>query len=170
MHVADELLRDGAGSAHAAADESVLQRTNHADDIDAVVLVKPMIFDRNEGLGDVVGERGQRHARTHLAPDLADQRSVAPVHERRLRHVDDAPGLAGGYVLGRGRRSGMRAWGGIRVRDRRGRRRVLCRLPGALSGDAEARGEQQDQRHGRSNEREPEPARLMPTRAVRSRA
>jgi len=49
VHVADELLGDRAGSA-ALAEDVVLERAGNADDVNAVVLIEPMVFNRNKCL------------------------------------------------------------------------------------------------------------------------
>ncbi len=90
MHVADQLLRDGARAAPVAHDV-VLYRASDADEIDAVVLIEALILDRHEGLTDVLRECANRDAGAQLFADLAHQRSVVRENERRLRQRVDAP-------------------------------------------------------------------------------
>ena len=52
VHVAHQLLRDGARTAGVAHDR-VLHRRRHTHQIDAVVLVEALVFDRDEGLTEV---------------------------------------------------------------------------------------------------------------------
>src|SRR5262245_44958890 len=85
VHVPDELLRNGARAAAILVEDLPLDRAEHSDDVDAVVLVEPLVFNRDEGLADVLRKRANRDVGAHLLPDLADQRSVARVDERRLR-------------------------------------------------------------------------------------
>ena len=70
----------------------VFERAGDADQIDAVVLVEALILDRDEGLRHVAGsdDIGTLCA---LATDIANERAVAGEDERRLRLVDDPPGL-----------------------------------------------------------------------------
>ena len=134
MHVADELLRDGAGSAHAAANESVLQRTNHADDIDAVVLVEPMIFDRNEGLGDVAGSEDSGTL-------VRTSRPISPINDPSLPYTSVDWGMStmrqGSPVdacWAAGRRSGTARLGRYpRAGPSRLAPSIPCRLPGCLA-------------------------------------
>jgi hypothetical protein len=77
--------------------------TGDADQIDAVVLIEPLVLHRHERLPDVLGQRPDRDGRARLASDLTDERPVARVHERRLRLWNDLPHRPGG--LRRGRRS-----------------------------------------------------------------
>ncbi len=106
MHVADELLGDRARTAHPPADKPVLQGADHPNDVHPVVLVESAVLDCDERQRDIWGERGERHARPDLPTDFPDERTIAPVHECRLRHVDDPPGIAS---EGRGRRCVGRA-------------------------------------------------------------
>src|SRR5688500_6441480 len=85
MHVADQLLRDRARSA-ALTENVVLQRPRDPDDIDAVVLKEAVIFDRDERERQIFRERSDRDIGAKLVADLADHRSVAREHDRRLRH------------------------------------------------------------------------------------
>ena len=73
MHVADELLRDRARAAAVLAHDLSLDRAEHADDVDAVVLVEALIFDRDERLRTYAGKRLERHAGPHLVTDFADR-------------------------------------------------------------------------------------------------
>jgi hypothetical protein len=76
MHVPDELLRDGARAARVAS-YRVLQRAGDTDDIDAVVLIEPLILDRDERLTDVSRQRPQGYERSLLRAELTDQRPIA---------------------------------------------------------------------------------------------
>ena len=78
VHVADQLLRDGAGPARVAA-ERVLERSRHAHEIDPVMLIETLILDRNKGLGDIARQRTEGDHLAPLQPDLADERTVARV-------------------------------------------------------------------------------------------
>ena len=116
MQVADELLRD-RGCTPRPADDVVLDRTGDADDVDAVVLVEAVVLHRDEGLRHVLRQRLDGDDGAPLPSDLADQRAVARIDERRLRRLDDLPGLAG--RLGRGRGLlGRQKPGGKRTRRR----------------------------------------------------
>src|SRR5690349_17601215 len=72
MHVADELLRDGAGTA-SLAEDVVLQSAGDPDDINAIVLIEPVIFDGDECLAEVFGQRADRDTGADLLADLADE-------------------------------------------------------------------------------------------------
>ena len=52
MHVANELLGDGAGAA-ALTQDVVLERAGDADDVDAIVLIEAMVLDSDERLANV---------------------------------------------------------------------------------------------------------------------
>ncbi len=101
MHVADQLLRDGAGASRVAAD-GVLQRAGDPDEVDAIVLVEPLVLDRDEGLRNVSRKRRKGHVGPELDPDLTDEGTVAGEDHRRLRRADDPPCL--GAVGARRRR------------------------------------------------------------------
>src|SRR5262245_3068653 len=72
VHVADELLRDGARAAPLAEDV-VFHRAEHADDVDAVVLIEALILDGDECLRDVLRQRLERDGRAPLATHLANE-------------------------------------------------------------------------------------------------
>ena len=92
MHVADELLRDGARPA-ALAEDVVLERARDSNDVDSVVLVEAVILDRDERLREVLGQRPDRNAGANLLADLADQGAIAPQNERCLGDGNNGPGL-----------------------------------------------------------------------------
>src|SRR6185437_15564986 len=94
MHVAHELLRDGACTARMPA-ERVLDRAGEADDVHAVVLVEALILNGDECLTDILRERAKRDARPDLLADLADERAVARKNDGRLGRLHDLPGLLG---------------------------------------------------------------------------
>jgi hypothetical protein len=81
MHVADQLLRDGARAAR-IAEHGVLESTRDAHEIDAVVLVEPLILDGHERLRHVLRQRLDRDARAPLSADLADERAIPRVDQR----------------------------------------------------------------------------------------
>jgi len=58
------------------------------------VLVEALVLDRDERLRDVLRQRPNGHAGSHLATDLADRRAVAREDERRLGKRDDLPSFA----------------------------------------------------------------------------
>ena len=72
MHVADELLGNGAGAA-ALAEDVVPERTRDADDVNAIVLIEAVVLDGDECLRQVLWERLDRDAGANLLPDLPDQ-------------------------------------------------------------------------------------------------
>ena len=75
------------------AEDLAFDRAGDADDVDAVMLVEALVFDRNECLRDVARERANRDAAAELDPDFADERAVARENLRRLRRLDYAPTL-----------------------------------------------------------------------------
>src|ERR1051326_27872 len=61
VHVADELLRDGARPAP-LAQEVVLDGSGNADQVDSVVLIEALILDGDERFANVRGKRRDRDA------------------------------------------------------------------------------------------------------------
>ena len=91
MHVADELLRDGARSAALLTEDFSLDRAGDADHVHAVVLIETLVLDRDKGLPHVPRQRPDGYARSKLIADFADQGAIARENLRRLRWLDDAP-------------------------------------------------------------------------------
>src|SRR6185437_3726759 len=71
MHVADELLGNGARAA-TLAEDVVLERARYTDDVDAVVLVEAVVLDRDEGVGQVIRQRLDRDIGSDLLANLTD--------------------------------------------------------------------------------------------------
>src|SRR5436305_2779722 len=82
MHVPDELLRDRTRATAPLAEQLALDCRRDADEVDAVVLVEPLILDGDEGLWQITGERSQAHRRPELAPNLPDERGIPAEDER----------------------------------------------------------------------------------------
>ena len=106
MHVADELLRDGARATAMRArdllEELALDCAGNTDEVDAIMLVEALVLDGDERLADVLRQGADGNARSEFPSDLADERTVARVHERRLLRAHDLPRLTRGRC---GRRS-----------------------------------------------------------------
>jgi hypothetical protein len=76
MHVANELLSDGARAA-AIAEDVVLDRAGDADDVNAIVLVETLVFDGHKCLADVPRKRSNRNAAPYLGAYFAYERPVS---------------------------------------------------------------------------------------------
>ena len=121
MHVADELLRDGAGTA-GIAHHSVLHGSSDTNQIDAVVLIETLIFDGHKRLAHEARQRGERNVCSHLFAKFTDDRTIAGQHDRGLWQRND----------GRSRISGLRG-------ERAGREQDSGETEGVISGhDAES--------------------------------
>src|SRR4029079_11119875 len=92
VHVADQLLRHGAGSCPVAEDV-VLDCAGNAYEIDPVVLVKTLVFDSDERLGHVFRQGSNRYARANLCPDFAHEGTVSRKNLGALRLRYDLPGI-----------------------------------------------------------------------------
>src|SRR5205085_9244474 len=73
MHIADELLRDGARPTATLPKEPSLDRARDADEIDAVVLIEALVLDSDERVLEVTWQRAASDARAELMTDLAYQ-------------------------------------------------------------------------------------------------
>ena len=69
-------------------------RADDGFDVDAVVIVEALIFDRDERLRHVGRQRFEWHVRAEFVTDFTDERAVAREDERRLRQGNDLPRFA----------------------------------------------------------------------------
>jgi hypothetical protein len=113
--LARELLRDGAAPFGAAAFLQVVHdRGGDADEVDAVVLVKALVLDRDDRLDEIGGDAPERDFDPLLLEDREDRGVVRIINGRGLRHfsqvADGVPaGEPGREVVrkpGRGARRG----------------------------------------------------------------
>src|SRR6185437_12207858 len=127
MHVAHELLRNGACAARMSA-ERVLDGAGETDDVHAVMLIETLILHGNERLTHILRQRAERYARPELLADLADERTVARQNDRRLRWLHDLPGLPGA-LRGERRRESWRERSSERRDDEQRARRDTRTAP-----------------------------------------
>ncbi len=86
--VARHLHRDGRRALRQAAAQIRQTRAQHADEIDAAMLVEAVVLDRQHGFLHHVGDFGDRHEVAPLLAEFADQHVVGGVDaQRNLRTV-----------------------------------------------------------------------------------
>jgi hypothetical protein len=88
QQVLDDLLGDGAAAlARLRRPQVHLERAEHAEVVEAVVLVKARVLGGEHGELHLAGDGGDADQRPALEEDLAEQRAVAREHPRHLRRI-----------------------------------------------------------------------------------